>query len=48
MGHYRQNIKISAKDVFVNQTLINHGLMRDVKKWFKEGSRLNYSVAGPN
>jgi hypothetical protein len=40
----RENIRISARvSDFVNQSLVNHGLMRNVKNWLIEGSRLNYS-----
>jgi hypothetical protein len=28
--------------VIVNQSTINHGLIRNVQNWFIEGSRLNY------
>jgi hypothetical protein len=29
--------------VFVNRSLINHGLMTNVQNWLIKGSRLNYS-----
>jgi hypothetical protein len=29
--------------VIVKQSVINHGLMRNVQNWLIEGSRLNYS-----
>jgi hypothetical protein len=29
--------------VIVNQSIINHGLLRNVQNWLIEGSRLNYS-----
>jgi hypothetical protein len=41
----RENIKFLPKNVsvIVKQSVMNHGLMRNVHNWVIEGSRLNYS-----
>jgi hypothetical protein len=33
----------NSASVIVKQSLMNHGLMRNVQNWLIEGSRLNYS-----
>jgi hypothetical protein len=44
-GNIRENIKISAQESlgFVNQSIVNRGLMTYVQNWLIKGSRLNYS-----
>jgi hypothetical protein len=49
-NNIRENIKISAQEsqVIVNQSIINHDLMRNVQNWLIQGSRLTTVVAGPS
>jgi hypothetical protein len=41
----RENVNILTKKILIycNQSIINHGLMRNVENWLLKGCRLNYS-----